>query len=63
MYWSLCPSVGPENVLWKNGRLDPDIVWMVSGVNRGTGVLDGSGNRRGKGQFFWGGSGEIGVPL
>ena len=24
---SVCLSVGPESVLWQNGRLDPDAVW------------------------------------
>jgi len=31
-------SIGPENVLWQNGQLDPDAVGMVSGAGQGMGV-------------------------
>ena len=27
VHLSVCRSVGPENVLWQNGGLDPDAVW------------------------------------
>jgi len=37
--------------------MDPDAVWMVSGVSGGMGVLDGVMIVEGKGQFW----GEIGV--
>ena len=38
--------------MWKNGSLDLDAVWEVSGVGRGMGVLDrGSDRRRGKHSF------------
>ena len=38
--------------LWKNNLLDPDSVWVVSGIGRGMGVLDGGGDRRrGMGSF------------
>jgi len=44
--------VRPESVLWQNGCTDPDAVWVVSGVGRGMGVLDGGGDRRkGRGSF------------
>jgi len=43
----VCLCVCPKSVLWQNGWLDLDAVWdgMVSGVGRGTGVLDGAGDR------------------
>jgi len=38
---SVSMYVCPESVLWQIGWLDPDAVWVVSGVGRGMAVLDG----------------------
>jgi len=38
---SVCLSVGPEIVLWQNGRLDPDAIWGGEWGRSRTGVLDG----------------------
>ena len=48
---SVCLSVCPESVLWQNGRLHPDAVWVVSGVFLAMGVLDGGDRRMGRGSF------------
>ena len=35
--------------MWPNGLLDLDAVWVVSGVGRGMGVLDGASDHRREG--------------
>jgi len=38
--------------LWKNGRLDLDVVWLGEWIGRGMGVLDRVEIVEGKGQLW-----------
>ena len=58
-HMSVCLFVCLQSVLWQKGWLDPDAVWVVSGVGWGMGVLNGWWSSKGRGSF----GGEFGLPI